>query len=169
MVHLTRRYRISAAHRLHNDALSPEDNARLYGKCNNPAGHGHDYILEVTVAGEVDPRTGMVMDIGVLDRLVERDVLDRFDHKHLNLDVENFRDLVPTTENLCLEIYRQLAPNFPVWSGKSDDEPDGTGREDSTPGARLLRVRIEETPRNFFEYEGPGAANGIPAASGAEE
>jgi len=160
MVHLTRRYRISAAHRLHNETLSPEENARLYGKCNNPRGHGHDYALEVTVAGEVNPRTGMVMDIGLLDRLVEREVLDRFDHKHLNLDVDNFREQVPTTENLCLEIYRLLAPNFPVWSVKPENEPEDTGREDSATGARLLRVRIEETPRNFIEYE---AEDGIPA------
>jgi 6-pyruvoyltetrahydropterin/6-carboxytetrahydropterin synthase len=153
MVHLTRRYRISAAHRLHNDALTPEENVRLYGKCNNPLGHGHDYALEVTVAGEVEPRTGMVMDIGLLDRLVEREVLDRFDHKHLNLDVDNFKDRVPTTENLCLEIYRLLASNFPVWSIRPEDEPGDIGREDSATGARLLRVRVEETPRNFFEYE----------------
>ncbi len=162
MVHLTRRYRISAAHRLNNDALSADENARLYGKCNNPRGHGHDYALEVTVAGEVNPRTGMLMDIGVLDRLVEREILDRFDHKHLNLDVDNFRDQVPTTENLCLEIYRLLAPNFPVWSVKPQDEPEDTGREDSATGARLLRVRIEETPRNFIEYE---AENSLPASA----
>lgn len=160
MVHLTRRYRISAAHRLHNENLSAEENARLYGKCNNPRGHGHDYALEVTVAGEVNPRTGMVMDIGLLDRLVEREVLERFDHKHLNLDVDNFSERVPTTENLCLEIYRLLAPNFPVWSVTPENEPDDTGREDSAAGARLLRVRIEETPRNFIEYE---AEDGIPA------
>ena len=101
MVHLTRRYRISAAHRLHNESLSPEENARLYGKCNNPRGHGHDYALEVTVAGEVNPRTGMVIDIGLLDRLVEREILDRFDHKHLNLDVDNFRDTVLEWRRPC--------------------------------------------------------------------
>ena len=99
MVHLTRRYRFSAAHRLHNEALSAEENVGLYGKCNNPRGHGHEYVLEVTVTGEVDPQTGMVMDLGLLDRLVEREVLDRFDHMHLNLDVANFRERVPTTEN----------------------------------------------------------------------
>jgi 6-pyruvoyltetrahydropterin/6-carboxytetrahydropterin synthase len=166
MVHLTRRYRISAAHRLHNNALSPEENARLYGKCNNPLGHGHDYALEVTVAGEVDPRTGMVMDIGLLDRLVEREVLDRFDHKHLNLDVDNFADRVPTTENLCLEIYRLLASNFPVWSMSPEDEPEDIGREDSATGARLLRVRIEETPRNFFEYEADESLPSVTAMPG---
>lgn len=158
MIYLTRRYRISAAHRLHRDALSAEENARLYGKCNNPLGHGHDYALEVTVAGEVDPRTGMVMDIRVLDRLVEREILDRFDHQHLNLDVDNFRDTVPTTENLCLEIYRLLAVNFPVWSGNPEEAPDGALREGPAPGARLERVRLEETLRNFFEYSGEGGS-----------
>ncbi|HUI42076.1 MAG TPA: 6-carboxytetrahydropterin synthase [Terriglobia bacterium] len=150
MVYLTRRYRISAAHRLHNDALSADENARLYGKCNNPRGHGHDYGLEVTVAGEVDPRTGMVMDLGVLDALVEREVMSRLDHKHLNLDVENFRNRVPTTENLCIEIYNLLARDFPVWPAAPDGE--------SGSGARLKRVRVEETRSNFFEYEGEVAA-----------
>ena len=154
MVHLTRRYRLSAAHRLHNEALSAEENARLYGKCNNPRGHGHDYAVEVTVAGEVDPRTGWVIDLGLLDRLVEREVLDRFDYKHLNFDVESFRSRTPTTENLCIEIYTRLAPNFPVWSTGPGDSPGGPSREDSTPGARLERVRVEETRSNFFEYEG---------------
>lgn len=145
MVHLTRRYRFSAAHRLHNQALSVEENESLYGKCNNPKGHGHEYVLEVTVAGEVDANTGMVMDLGVLDRLVEREILDRFDHMHLNLDVENFRTRVPTTENLCVEIYNSLGQNFP------NGRPSGSG-------ARLERVRLEETRSNFFEYEGPGDA-----------
>lgn len=160
MIYLTRRYRISAAHRLHRAALSPEENARLYGKCNNPRGHGHDYALEVTVAGEVDPRTGMVMDIRVLDGLVEREILDRFDHQHLNLDVDNFRDRVPTTENLCLEIYRLLAVKFPVRSGNREEAPDSALREDSAPGACLERVRLEETLRNFFEYSGDGPGMG---------
>jgi 6-pyruvoyltetrahydropterin/6-carboxytetrahydropterin synthase len=142
MVHLTRRYRFSAAHRLHNAALSAEENESLYGKCNNPKGHGHEYVLEVTVAGDVDANTGMVMDLAVLDRLVEREILDRFDHMHLNLDVENFRTRVPTTENLCVEIYNLLGQSFP--NGRS-----------SGSGARLERVRLEETRSNFFEYEGP--------------
>jgi 6-pyruvoyltetrahydropterin/6-carboxytetrahydropterin synthase len=140
MVYLTRRYRLSAAHRLHNDALSEAENARLYGKCNNPRGHGHDYVFEVTVAGEVDQRTGMVMDLGILDGLVEREILDRFDHMHLNLDVENFRAKVPTTENLCLEIYRLLSPHFAARPG--------------SPEVRLDGIRVEETRSNFFEYRG---------------
>lgn len=143
MVHLTRRYRFSAAHRLHNEGLTAEENASLYGKCNNPKGHGHEYVLEVTVAGEADASTGWVMDLGGLDRLVQREILDRFDHTHLNLDVENFRVRVPTTENLCIEIYDLLSRSFP------DGHRPGHG-------ARLERVRLEETRSNFFEYEGPG-------------
>jgi 6-pyruvoyltetrahydropterin/6-carboxytetrahydropterin synthase len=140
MVYLTRRYRFAAAHRLHSDALNEKENQRVYGKCNNPYGHGHNYVLEVTVAGPVDPATGMVMDPGLLDETVEREVLERFDHKHLNLDVENFRNLVPTTENLCIEIYKLLHKNL--------EGSDG-GRL-----TRLQRVRLEETNSNFFEYEG---------------
>jgi 6-pyruvoyltetrahydropterin/6-carboxytetrahydropterin synthase len=153
MVHLTRRYRFSAAHRLHNEALSAEENVGLYGKCNNPRGHGHEYVLEVSVTGEVDPPTGMVMDLGVLDRLVEREVLDRFDHIHLNLDVANFRERVPTTENLCIEIYNLLGRSIP------DGQPSGSG-------ARIEGVRLEETRSNFFEYRGPGGHDGAGRPSG---
>jgi 6-pyruvoyltetrahydropterin/6-carboxytetrahydropterin synthase len=134
MVDLTRRYRFSAAHRLHNDLLSAEENARLYGKCNNPYGHGHNYVLEVTVRGEIDAATGMVMDIGKLDGLVSREVIERFDHTHLNLDVEEFAHRVPTTENLCLEIAGRL-------------------RKEIEPGRKLQKVRLEETDSNFFEYQ----------------
>ena len=140
MVYLTRRYRFAAAHRLHSDALSEEENHSVYGKCNNPYGHGHTYVLEVTVGGPVDPATGMVMDLGLLDGTVERKVLERFDHKHLNLDVENFRDRVPTTENLCIEIYKLLRTELEASNGARS--------------ARLQRVRLEETNSNFFEYEG---------------
>ena len=139
MVYLTRRYQFSAAHRLHSDALSDEENLSVYGKCNNPYGHGHNYVLEVTVAGPVDAATGMVMDLGFLDRTVEKEVLERFDHTHLNLDVENFRKLVPTTENLCIEIYNLLRAKL-----------DGSNDARS---ARLQRVRVAETNSNFFEYE----------------
>ncbi len=145
MIYLTRRYRFSAAHRLHNEALSGEENARLYGKCNNPYGHGHNYTLEVTVAGPVDTATGMVYDLGALDRLVESRVLERFDHTHLNLDGESFRHLVPTTENLCVEIFGLLR----------------AGIEASERGGRawLKRVRLEETNSNYFEYEAPSGAD----------
>jgi 6-pyruvoyltetrahydropterin/6-carboxytetrahydropterin synthase len=138
MVYLTRRYRFSAGHRLHNDSLSPEVNLRVYGKCNNPNGHGHNYLLEVTVSANIDPATGMIFDLVALDGIVSQRVLDKFDHKNLNLDMENFRTLVPTTENLCLEIYRLL---------REPIEVAGTER-----GLKLSRVRLEETSLNSFEY-----------------
>ena len=138
MVFLTRRYRFSAAHRLHNEALSAGENSRLYGKCNNPYGHGHNYTLEVTVRGPIDLATGMLMDLGLLDRIVEQEVLERFDHTHLNLDVPNFKGKVPTTENLCLEIYGLLQAKL-----------DAAGQP-----AHLEKVRLEETNSNFFEYTG---------------
>jgi 6-pyruvoyltetrahydropterin/6-carboxytetrahydropterin synthase len=138
MVYLTRRYRFSAGHRLHNDSLSLEENLRIYGKCNNPNGHGHNYLLEVTISGNIDPATGMVFDLVALDGIVSHRVLDKFDHKNLNLDMENFRTEVPTTENLCLEIYRLLREPL---------EDAGTER-----GLKLSRVRLEETSLNSFEY-----------------
>ena len=146
MVYLTRRYRFSAAHRLHAPALSAEENVRLYGKCNNPYGHGHNYVLDVTVVGRVDPETGMVCDLGFLDSLVEREVLDRFDELNLNLDTENFRDLVPTSENICMEVYRLLMPQLA-----------GAGPERDV---RLARVRIGETSSNSIEYFGEHAGAG---------
>ncbi len=146
MIFLTRRYRFSAAHRLHNEALGPQENARLYGKCNNPYGHGHDYNVEVTVRGPVDAATGMLIDLGLLDRIVAKEVMDRFDHTHLNLDVPSFKGRVPTTENLCVEI-------FDLLRSKLDAE--------AAP-ARLEKVRLEETNSNSFEYWGPsrGPAEG---------
>jgi 6-pyruvoyltetrahydropterin/6-carboxytetrahydropterin synthase len=142
MVYLTRRYRFSASHRLHNDALTVEENARLYGKCDNAFGHGHNYVLEVTVAGEVDVATGMVLDLAILDGAVQREVIDRFDLSNLNLDSDRFRTLVPTTENVCIEIYGLLRDKLNGGSG--------------WPTARLDRIRLEETNSNAFEYFGEG-------------
>jgi len=138
MVYLTRRYRFSAGHRLHNDALSAEENRRVYGKCNNPSGHGHNYLLEVTVAGTIDPATGMVFDLSALDGIVAERVLEKLDHKNLNLDMENFRAQVPTTENLCREIYELLRTPLEEAGGAQ--------------GLELARVRLEETSLNSFEY-----------------
>lgn len=137
MVYLTRRYRFSAGHRLHNDDLSAEENRRVYGKCNNPNGHGHNYLMEVTVAGPIDPATGMVFDLAALDGIVAERVMEKLDHKNLNLDVESFRTQVPTTENLCLEIYKIL---------RTPLEQAGAER-----GLQLDRVRLEETSLNSFE------------------
>ena len=132
-VHLTRRYGFSASHRLHNDQLSNEENQSLYGKCNNPYGHGHNYALEVTVSGSIDPHTGMVCDLGELDTVVEREVLARFDHENLNL-VPEFAGHIPSSENLAAKIFELLRASFHA--------------------ARLEKVRVEETAQNFFEYVG---------------
>jgi 6-pyruvoyltetrahydropterin/6-carboxytetrahydropterin synthase len=139
MVHLTRRYWFSASHRLHNPALPEADNTALYGKCNNPGGHGHNYHLEVTVAGPVDLRTGMVLDLAELDGFVTERILERFDQTNLN-DHSNFAAQVPTTENLCTEIFGIVR--------------DGWDQIPSARTARLERVRLEETSSNFFEVFG---------------
>jgi 6-pyruvoyltetrahydropterin/6-carboxytetrahydropterin synthase len=132
-IELGRRYRFAASHRLHTDQLSEEENTRVFGKCANPYGHGHNYMLEVSVSGDVDPATGMIANLADLDSFVEREVLEAFDHRSLNEDVEAFRDTVPTTENLCIEIYERLK---------------------SFPKAKLERVRVQETTNNSFEYDG---------------
>jgi 6-pyruvoyltetrahydropterin/6-carboxytetrahydropterin synthase len=136
---LTRRYAFSASHRLHSTSLGEAENQRIYGKCNNPLGHGHNYVVEVTVTGAVDPATGMIANLTELDAYVAREVLEPFDHTYLNKDVAAFRDVVPTTENLCIEIF---------------------GRLKTFPGARLARIRLEETGRNSFTYAGESNGSG---------
>jgi 6-pyruvoyltetrahydropterin/6-carboxytetrahydropterin synthase len=130
---LGRRYRFSASHRLHTAHLTEEENCRVFGKCNNPYGHGHNYVVEVSVSGKVDPATGMIANLADLDAFVQHHVLEDFDHKSLNEDVPAFRDKVPTTENVCIEIFQRLK-KFSL--------------------ARLERVRVEETGKNSFEYAG---------------
>ena len=132
-IELGRRYRFSASHRLHTSQLSEEENSRIFGKCNYPHGHGHNYVVEVNMSGDVDPATGMIANLAELDAFVERQVLEDFDHKSFNEDVPVFRDKVPTTENLCLEIFQRLK---------------------SFPKAKLERIRVEETGNNSFEYAG---------------
>ena len=139
-VELGRRYRFAASHRLHSDRLSEAENARRYGKCSNPHGHGHNYVVEIGVSGDVDLATGMIVNLADLDGFVEREVLEAFDHRSLNEEVPAFRENVPTTENLCIEIYRRLR---------------------AFPKARLERVRVEETNNNSFEYLGD-VANEVP-------
>jgi 6-pyruvoyltetrahydropterin/6-carboxytetrahydropterin synthase len=131
--HLTRRYRFSASHRLHSAEMSPEENMATYGKCNNPHGHGHNYALEVTVSAQVDPATGMVCNLVDLDQCVEREVLSRYHLENLNV-MNEFAVTVPTTENLCIEIFEILQRSF--------------------PHAHLEKVRLEETMMNSFEYAG---------------
>jgi 6-pyruvoyltetrahydropterin/6-carboxytetrahydropterin synthase len=129
----TRRYHFSASHRLDCEGLSPQENRNVYGKCNNPHGHGHNYRLEVSVRGPVDRETGMVMNMADLDALVGRSVVERFHLANLNVD-PLFERTVPTTENLCRAIHRLIAS--------------------SLPAGKLDRIRIEETENNFFEYAG---------------
>jgi len=131
--HLSRRYMFSASHRLHSDEMSAEENRETYGKCNNPHGHGHNYTLEVTVSGVVDERTGMVCNLVDLDECVKREVLERYDLENLNT-LKEFGEIVPTTENLCVEIFEILSRSFPP--------------------AHLERVKLEETMMNSFEYAG---------------
>ena len=131
--YLSRRYLISASHRLHSEAMSAEENQSTYGKCNNPHGHGHNYTIEITVSGQVDRRTGMVCNLADLDSFVEREVLARYDHENLNM-LQEFAKDVPTTENLCMRIYEIVHRGFSY--------------------AHLEKVRLEETMMNSFEYAG---------------
>jgi 6-pyruvoyltetrahydropterin/6-carboxytetrahydropterin synthase len=135
VAHLSRRYHFSASHRLHVDALSPEDNRATFGKCNNPFGHGHNYVVQVTFVGPVDAATGMVTNLSDLDSFAQREMLDLFDHANLNT-LQPFLDTVSTTENLCVEIWRIFS---------------------EYPHANLHRVHIEETGNNSFDYYGNGA------------
>ena len=135
MTRLTRRYKFSASHRLHSPSMSKEENAELYGKCNNPFGHGHNYVLEVTVRGPVNAESGRVVNIGVLDAYIQREVISRFDHKDMNRDVPDFVDLVPTTENLSVIVEKRLRRDWISSFGT----------------ASLDAVRVQETKRNLFE------------------
>ncbi len=128
-----RRCMLSASHRLHAEVLSAEENRAAYGKCNNPYGHGHNYVVEVLVGGQVDAETGMVLNLAVLDEVLKKAVLERFDGANLNLD-PMFANRVPTTENLCRAVFELLKGSFAP--------------------AELVRVRVEETENNFFEYCG---------------
>src|ERR1700686_3692069 len=109
---VTRRYRFAASHPLHRDSLTEAENRELYGKCNNPYGHGHDYVLEVRVRGPLDPVSGQVVNVATLDRLVAAEVLDDFDHKYMNADVREFQDVVPTSENILGVIEERLAAHW---------------------------------------------------------
>jgi len=129
--YFSRRYRFSASHRLNADFFSAEENRAIYGKCNNPYGHGHNYIVEVTVGGQIDAQTGMVCNLVELDDCVRREILDRFDNADLNHD-PLFVDRVPTTENLCIQVHQLIDAAFHK--------------------AELILVRIEETNKNSFEY-----------------
>jgi 6-pyruvoyltetrahydropterin/6-carboxytetrahydropterin synthase len=134
MVYLTRKCEFSAAHYYHNPEFSPEENQRLFGKCNNPNGHGHNYTLEVTVKGEVNSRSGFVVDLKELKDVLEREVLSALDHRFLNKEVPEFRERIPTTENLAIAIWDRLQPKL--------------------NRAQLHRVRLYETPDLFVDFYG---------------
>jgi 6-pyruvoyltetrahydropterin/6-carboxytetrahydropterin synthase len=129
-----RKAHFNAAHRLHNPAWTDERNRAVFGLCNNPHYHGHNYELEVRVSGEIDSETGMVIDLGWLAQLIKEQIENRFDHKNLNIEVAEFRDLNPTAENICLVIWQILRAHLPERYG--------------------LQVRLYETPRNFVEVPG---------------
>lgn len=134
MLYVTRRETFSSAHRLYNPNLSDEENDRLFGKCNNPNGHGHNYVLEVVVAGEPDPQTGYVIDLKKLKTIIRENVINKIDHKHLNLDVEFMEDIIPTAENIAVKIWEQLV--------------------DKIPSGKLYSVKVYETENNYAEYKG---------------
>lgn len=136
LVYITRQVHFNAAHRLHNPARSAEWNAATFGPCNYPSGHGHNYVLEVTVRGVPAADTGYVVDLGVLKRILEQAVVEPCDHRSLNTDVEFLRGLIPSTENLVVAFWARIEPLLPA--------------------GQLHCVRLYETPRNYAEYFGPG-------------
>ena len=133
-VTITRRLQFNAAHRVHNPDLPEEENRRLFGKCNNPNWHGHNYTLDVSVSGAVDPRTGYVIDLGALKQIVEREVIDKVDHRNFNLEVDFMHGIIPTTENIVVAMWGVLAP--------------------ALAPARLTKLTLWETPNNYVEYDG---------------
>jgi 6-pyruvoyltetrahydropterin/6-carboxytetrahydropterin synthase len=132
IAHLSRRYHFSASHRLHADSLSDGENLLTFGKCNNPFGHGHNYTVEVCFSGPVDPATGMVTNLGDLDAFAQQHLLEPFHLTNLNT-LPPFSKVVPSTENLAIELHRIFAPY---------------------PYAKLMRIHVEETPNNSFDYSG---------------
>jgi len=134
IVYLTRKAEFSASHLYHNPAFSAEENRRIFGKCNNPNGHGHNYVLEVTVKGEVDATTGFVVDLKKLKDLLHSEVLDALDHRFLNKEIPEFLDLIPTTENIAIVCWQRLVPKLAA--------------------AKLHRVRVYETPDLFADFYG---------------
>jgi 6-pyruvoyltetrahydropterin/6-carboxytetrahydropterin synthase len=134
MIYLTRKAEFSASHYYHNPEFTPEENQRIFGKCNNPHGHGHNYTLEVTVKGNIDQRSGFVVDLKELKEIMNREVIDAMDHRLLNKEVAEFKDQIPTTENLAISIWRRLEAKLSL--------------------AELHRVRVYETPDLFVDFYG---------------
>lgn len=134
MIFVSRREVFSASHRLHNSDLSDDENKNIFGKCNNTNGHGHNYILEVIVAGEVDPKTGYVIDLKQLKTIIIENIISKVDHKHLNYDVDFLSGINPTTENIAIAFWNIL--------------------EDKIPTGKLYSIKLHETENNFIEYKG---------------
>ncbi len=134
MIYVTRREVFSASHKLHNDNISEEENKNLFGKCNNAYGHGHNYILEVVVAGEINPKTGYVIDLKKLKQIIIENVISKVDHKHFNYDVDFMKGINPTSENIAVGIWNQLV--------------------DKIPSGKLYSVKLYETENNYIEYKG---------------
>ena len=134
MVYVTRREVFSAAHRLHNDKFSEEENRKIFGKCNNANWHGHNYTLEVMVAGEPGEDTGYVIDLKVLKKIIKDNIIKKVDHKNLNMEVDFMAGIIPTTENIAIQIWKEL--------------------EDKIPTGKLYSVKIYETENNYAEYRG---------------
>lgn len=133
-VTVTRRVRFNAAHRVHNPELSDAENLRIYGKCNNPNWHGHNYTLEISVSGSVDPKTGYVVDLGVVRDIVEREVVAKTDHRNMNIDVDYMTGINPTSENIIVAMWQLIEP--------------------ALRPARLQRLRLWETENNYVDYSG---------------
>jgi len=134
MIYVTRREVFSAAHRLYNPALSESENKNLFGKCNNPNWHGHNYVLEVVVAGEINPTTGYVIDINKLKKILREFIIEKLDHKNLNTDVDFLKGIIPSSENIAVAIWNEL--------------------KDKIPEGKLHSVKIFETENNYVEYKG---------------
>lgn len=133
---ITRRFHFSASHRVYNPALNDEENFRVYGKCSNPNGHGHNYVMDVTVAGEVDPETGFVMDLSEIKRLVEEEIIEKVDHKNLNIDVDFMKGTLPSTENIAMKFWQQIETKI------------------NAPGRELYSIMLQETVNNSVTYMG---------------
>jgi len=136
MVYITRRAEFAASHILANPSWSQEENRRVYGPCSHPNGHGHNYLVEVTLAGEVDGETGMLLDLKEVKRILDEEIISKCDHRNLNVDPDFLEGVIPTAENLAVRFFEVLEPRL----------PQGT----------LHRVRLYESPRNFADYYGPG-------------
>lgn len=134
MIYVTRRETFSASHRLNNPELSDEENVRIFGKCNNANGHGHNYVLEIIVAGEINPHTGYLIDLKVLKEIIIENVIRKVDHKNLNMDVDFLKDIIPSAENIAVGIWKQLI--------------------DKLPAGKLYSVKLYETENNYVEYKG---------------